>query len=138
VKSPKLEAIVEVVSGMRIGDVVGLQKSQLKGRMLFLNTQKSGSKIYVPLPKVTAEALYVEESLGFAVVGSYVAWSVGGLGFFSRWWGLRRLRLRRTEPSPRNRNPFGPRRPRKASCWTVAAQRRERALMGTGRRFPPC
>jgi integrase len=44
-------------SGMRIGDVVGLQKSHLKGDKLFLNTQKSGSKIYVPLPKTAVEAL---------------------------------------------------------------------------------
>ena len=31
-------------SGMRIGDVVSLQKAHLKGDKLFLNTQKSGSK----------------------------------------------------------------------------------------------
>jgi integrase len=44
-------------SGMRIGDCVGLQASHLKGDKLFLNTQKSGSKIYVPLPKNTVDAL---------------------------------------------------------------------------------
>jgi integrase len=44
-------------SGMRIGDCVGLQKSHLKGEKLFLNTQKSGSKIFVPLPKVAVQAL---------------------------------------------------------------------------------
>jgi len=44
-------------SGMRIGDVVGLQKAHLKGDKLFLNTQKSGSKIYVPLPKIAVDAL---------------------------------------------------------------------------------
>jgi len=42
---------------MRVGDVVGLQKAHLKGDKLFLNTQKSGSKIYVPLPKVAIDEL---------------------------------------------------------------------------------
>ena len=44
-------------SGMRIGDCVGLQKTHLKDDKLFLNTQKSGSKISVPLPKVAVQAL---------------------------------------------------------------------------------
>jgi integrase len=44
-------------SGMRIGDVVGLRTTDLKHDKLFLNTQKSGSKIYVPLPKVAVDAL---------------------------------------------------------------------------------
>src|SRR4029453_10201089 len=44
-------------SGMRIGDCVGLQKSHLTGDKLFLNTQKSGSKIFVPLPPSAVEAL---------------------------------------------------------------------------------
>ena len=34
-------------SGMRIGDCVGLQKACLKSDKLFLNTQKSGSKIFI-------------------------------------------------------------------------------------------
>ena len=51
-------------SGMRIGDVVGLQKSHLKGDKLFLNTQKSGSKIYVPLPKTAVDALAAIETTG--------------------------------------------------------------------------
>jgi integrase len=49
-------------SGMRIGDCVGLQKAHLKGDKLFLNTQKSGSKIFVPLPKVAVEALTTIEN----------------------------------------------------------------------------
>jgi integrase len=44
-------------SGMRIGDCVGLAKSHLEGNKLFLNTEKSGSKIYVPLPPEAVEAL---------------------------------------------------------------------------------
>ena len=49
-------------SGMRIGDVVGLHKSHLKRDKLFLNTQKSGSKIYVPLPAVAVDALQAIEN----------------------------------------------------------------------------
>ncbi len=61
-------------SGMRIGDCVGLQKSHLKGDKLFLNTQKSGSKIFVPLPKVAVEALKSIEN------GSeYFFWTGNGL-----------------------------------------------------------
>jgi integrase len=61
-------------SGMRIGDVVALQKSHLKGDRLFLNTQKSGSKIYVPLPSVAANALKAIEN-----GTSYFFWSGNGL-----------------------------------------------------------
>jgi integrase/recombinase XerD len=61
-------------SGMRIGDVVGLQKSHLKGDKLFLNTQKSGSKIYVPLPKVAVDALGAIEN-----GSAYFFWTGNGL-----------------------------------------------------------
>lgn len=44
-------------SGMCVGDCVGLQTGHLKGDKLFLNTQKSGSKIFVPLPRVAVDAL---------------------------------------------------------------------------------
>jgi integrase len=61
-------------SGMRIGDCVGLQKSHLKGEKLFLNTQKCGSKIFVPLPKVAVQALDKIEN------GSpYFFWTGNGL-----------------------------------------------------------
>ena len=40
-------------SGMQVGDVVGLQKTNLKGDQLFLNTQKSGSTIYVGATELT-------------------------------------------------------------------------------------
>lgn len=61
-------------SGMRIGDCVGLQKGHLKGDKLFLNTQKSGSKIFVPLPKVAVDALEKIEN------GSkYFFWTGNGL-----------------------------------------------------------
>jgi len=61
-------------SGMRIGDVIGLQKSHLKGDKLFLNTQKSGSKIYVPLPTAAVEALTAIQS-----DGPHFFWSGNGL-----------------------------------------------------------
>jgi integrase len=61
-------------SGMRIGDVVGLQKSHLKGDKVFLNTQKSGSKIYVPLPTAAVDALGAIEN-----GSAYFFWSGKGL-----------------------------------------------------------
>jgi integrase/recombinase XerD len=61
-------------SGMRIGDCVGLQKSHLKGDKLFLNTQKSGSKIFVPLPRVAVQALQKIEN-----GSAYLFWSGKGL-----------------------------------------------------------
>jgi integrase len=42
---------------MRIGDCVGLQTGHLADDKLFLNTQKSGSKIFVPLPPAAVQAL---------------------------------------------------------------------------------
>ncbi len=42
---------------MRIGDCVGLQTGHLADNKLFLNTQKSGSKIFVPLPPTAVQAL---------------------------------------------------------------------------------
>lgn len=61
-------------SGMRIGDCVGLQKAHIKGDKLFLNTQKSGSKIFVPLPQVALKALATIEN------GSkYFFWTGNGL-----------------------------------------------------------
>ena len=61
-------------SGMRIGDCVGLQKAHLKGDKLFLNTQKSGSKIFVPLPKVAVQALAKIEN-----GNPYFFWTGNGL-----------------------------------------------------------
>ena len=61
-------------SGMRIGDVVGLQKSHLKSDKLFLNTQKSGSKIFVPLPASAVEALKAIEGESI-----YFFWTGKGL-----------------------------------------------------------
>lgn len=61
-------------SGMRIGDCVGLQRAHLKGDKLFLNTQKSGSKIFVPLPKDTTAAL---EAVGGS--GQHFFWTGNGL-----------------------------------------------------------
>lgn len=60
-------------SGMRIGDCVGLQRMHLNGDKLSLNTQKSGSKIFVPLPKEAVNAL---ESLGGD--GAFFFWTGNG------------------------------------------------------------
>jgi len=38
-------------SGLRIGDACNLSKTDVEGNRLFLNTQKSGTRVYVPLPK---------------------------------------------------------------------------------------
>jgi integrase len=40
-----------------LGDCVGLQTGHLADNKLFLNTQKSGSKIFVPLPPAAVQAL---------------------------------------------------------------------------------
>ncbi|MEQ1759309.1 MAG: site-specific integrase [Vicinamibacterales bacterium] len=61
-------------SGMRIGDCVGLQKSHLKSDKLFLNTQKSGSKIFVPLPTDAVTAL---DAIGGD--GPHFFWTGNGL-----------------------------------------------------------
>ncbi|MBI2187240.1 MAG: tyrosine-type recombinase/integrase [Acidobacteria bacterium] len=61
-------------SGMRIGDCVGLQKAHLKADKLFLNTEKSGSKIFVPLPKVAVEAVEKIEN-----GSAYFFWTGNGL-----------------------------------------------------------
>ena len=44
-------------SGLRIGDGVGLRKEHLDGDRLFLQTQKSGESVYVPLPERVVDAL---------------------------------------------------------------------------------
>ena len=59
---------------MRVGDCVALQKAHLKHDKLFLSTQKAGSRIYVPLPKVAAEALATLEAEGV-----YFFWTGKGL-----------------------------------------------------------
>ncbi len=61
-------------SGMRIGDCVGLAKSHLDGDKLFLNTEKSGSKIFVPLPPDAVEALQEVEN-----EGEHFFWTGNGL-----------------------------------------------------------
>ena len=110
-------------SGMRIGDVVGLQKSHLKSDKLFLNTQKSGSKIYVPLPKIAVEALNAIEN-----GSAYFFWSGKGLrksavadcsGRFGGCW--------RSPTSPGIRTCSGIRSPR--TCWRGESR---------SRTSPPC
>lgn len=61
-------------SGLRIGDCVGLKKEHLENDRLFLRTQKSGESVFVPLPKLAAEALAKMEN------GSdYFFWSGKGV-----------------------------------------------------------
>jgi integrase/recombinase XerD len=59
---------------MRISDGVALQKSRIRGDLLFLNTYKTGSKIFVPLPKAAIEALDKIEN-----GSSYYFWTGNGL-----------------------------------------------------------
>lgn len=61
-------------SGMRIGDCVGLRTSHLDGDKLALNTEKTGGKIYVPLPPKAAQALRTIED-----GGEYFFWTGKGL-----------------------------------------------------------
>ena len=44
-------------TGMRIGDVVGLEKSRVQNQKLFLYTQKTGTPVYLPLPDFVLQAL---------------------------------------------------------------------------------
>ena len=72
----RVHALILVLrySGMRISDCVGLQKTHLQNDKLFLNTQKSGSKIFVPLPKDAVKAL---EKIGNGSL--YFFWTGNGL-----------------------------------------------------------
>lgn len=44
-------------TGMRIGDVVALERSRVQNRKVFLFTQKTGIPVYLPLPDFVLEAL---------------------------------------------------------------------------------
>ncbi len=61
-------------TGLRIGDVVGLKKEHLKGDRIFLRTQKTGTKAYVPIPDVLVTALNGTES-----ASEYFFWTGNGL-----------------------------------------------------------
>jgi integrase/recombinase XerD len=54
-----LRAFVLVLryTGLRIGDVVSLRRSALKDGKLLLQTQKTGSEVWMPLPQVVLDAL---------------------------------------------------------------------------------
>lgn len=43
-------------SGLRIGDTIALKRDRVKGNKLFLHTQKTGTRVYVPLPPAAVEA----------------------------------------------------------------------------------
>ena len=46
-------------TGLRIGDCIGLKKSHLDGDRLFLRTQKTGTPVYVPVPKHVVDQLHM-------------------------------------------------------------------------------
>jgi len=72
----RVRALVLVLrySGMRIGDCVGLRTSHLDGDKVSLNTEKTGGKIYVPLPPNAAKALRTIQDRG-----EYFFWTGNGL-----------------------------------------------------------
>lgn len=72
----RVRALILVLrySGMRIGDCVGLRTSHLDGDKLSLNTEKTGGKIYVPLPPNAAKALRTIQDRG-----EYFFWTGNGL-----------------------------------------------------------
>ena len=59
-------------SGLRIRDASGLRVDSLKAGNLMLGTQKTGSSVFVPLPRVALDALEGMER------GEYIFWSVQG------------------------------------------------------------
>jgi integrase len=70
---PVLLLVMEF-SGLRIGDAVGLRKSDLVGDKLWIDTQKTGTKVYIPLPQhVVAEMKRLKLNQG-----RYYFWSGNG------------------------------------------------------------
>lgn len=61
-------------TGLRIGDVVGLKKEHLQNERIFLRTQKTGTKAYVPVPDLLVTALK-----GFESSSDYFFWTGNGL-----------------------------------------------------------
>jgi integrase len=55
----RIKAFILVMrySGLRIGDTITLKRDQLKGKDLFLYTQKTGQPVYVPVPDFVVAAL---------------------------------------------------------------------------------
>ena len=58
-KQCKLKALVLVMrySGIRISDAVGLKRDRIEKGKLFLYQAKTGTPVWIPLPKVTLDAL---------------------------------------------------------------------------------
>jgi len=58
-KQRKLKALALVMrySGMRIPDAVGLKRDRVEKGKLFLYQAKTGTPVWIPLPKVVLEAL---------------------------------------------------------------------------------
>jgi integrase len=61
-------------TGLRIGDVVGLKKEYLQDGRIFLGTQKTGAKVYVPVPDALVAALGQVGN-----TGEYFFWTGNGL-----------------------------------------------------------
>jgi len=55
----RLRALVLLLrySGLRLGDAVTLERSRIEFGRLFLRTAKTGTRVFVPLPKVVIDAL---------------------------------------------------------------------------------
>jgi integrase/recombinase XerD len=72
----RVRALILVLrySGMRIGDCVSLETSHLEDDKLAVTTQKSGSRIFVPLPPTAVQALKTIHP-----DGKYYFWSGKGL-----------------------------------------------------------
>ena len=51
-------------SGLRIGDVIALERSRLKGNKLLLYTAKTGTPVHLPLPPTVVDALEKIETNG--------------------------------------------------------------------------
>jgi integrase len=62
----RLKAFILVMrySGLRIGDVIALEKSRLKDNKLRLYTAKTGTAVLVPLPQLVVEALRTIDTNG--------------------------------------------------------------------------
>lgn len=55
----RLRALVLLLrySGLRLGDAVTLERSRIEDGRLFLRTAKTGTRVFVPLPKMVVDAL---------------------------------------------------------------------------------
>jgi integrase len=57
--APRLKALVLFLrySGLRLGDAVTVERTRIEDSRLFLRTAKTGTRVWVPLPKMVVDAL---------------------------------------------------------------------------------